>query len=604
MALLATRAELAVVRVVVAVAGAAVGADGRDVFPARCFTRVARLAGHLGVGAVQSIARALVVVEAPGLPVARGVAGVAARAEAQLVLVILAVAGVALGLRILEARREVAGLAVGDEVPAGEREACLRMVEVRHAPVQVGVALAALRAELAFVAVVLAVAGHAVGRGGAEDDARAAHLEVAGRAWNGGARMRVAQHEAGLVVVEAAGGCLPVLLGVAALALLAERALVAVILAVAADAVLRRLLEERALVAGLALRIGMAAEQREGGLAVVELRTLLPVALGVAARALAAERALVLVVLAVAGVTLACGFLPVERPGVAIRARQQAVLAAQGVAGLGVVVEEAALPRLGAVAALAALAELALVPALLVHTLVAADAGARRLAVLRVFVAAGAGRVGVLAGEREAGLVVVELRLFPGVFGVALVALGAEAALVGVVLAVAGQAVLRRLAVLLGGEVAGAARGLQVTAAQRVVGLRVVEVLAVELGQAHAAALVLGVAAAAGLGLLAAVEAGALAQVVAHVLMAAGAQAVLRVAVEAHVALLAVVVPFGVGVAELARRQHRLQALRPHRQCQGQQRREARGPGPCAPAHRGQYACTANTWNAALRINR
>ena len=179
-------------------------------------------------------------------------------------------------------------------------------------------------------------------------------------------------------------------------------------------------------------------------------------------------------------------------------------------------------------------------------------------------VAVGALRVDVLAGQREARLLVVEARFLPAVLGVAVGALGAERALVRVVLAVAGVAVLRRLAPALGRLVALAAFHLRVAAAQFVVGLRVVEVALVEHDDARAAALVVGVAVAAGLRLLAAVEAGALTHVAPHVLVAIGAQPVLRIAVELDVALAAVVLDLGVALDHLAGAQHRFDALRPH----------------------------------------
>ena len=71
---------------------------------------------------------------------------------------------------------------------------------------------------------------------------------------------------------------------------------------------------------------------------------------------------------------------------------------------------------------------------------VAADAGARRVLVVgTLLVAVDALRVDMLSREREARLLVVELRLFPVVLGVAVGALRAQRALVHVILAVATQ---------------------------------------------------------------------------------------------------------------------------------------------------------------------
>lgn len=72
----------------------------------------------LFMGAVNLVLGLPVMVEIPGFPVARVVAGVALPAQPQLVLVFLLVAGVAVRLGILEFRSFVALLALGLDVLA------------------------------------------------------------------------------------------------------------------------------------------------------------------------------------------------------------------------------------------------------------------------------------------------------------------------------------------------------------------------------------------------------------------------------------------------------------------------------------------------------
>ena len=262
-------------------------------------------------------------------------------------------------------------------------------------------------------------------------------------------RMGVSQLEARLVVVEPRH-VLPVALAVARLALRSQRRRVLVVLPVAADAVLRRLLVVAALVAVRALHVAVLAEQRELRPGVIELRFFLPTDLDVASRAVAAQAALVtlgpVVVLLVAVDARGAELVLVQRAGVAIAALAvrclprnvylvsvswlktdgfQPLMPWQRIAALAV----KALVSLGAVVVL----------------LVAADAGARRVFVVgALLVAVGALGARVLVFQRKARLVVIELRLFlPVVLGVAVGALCSERALVHVVLLVTGAALRR-----------------------------------------------------------------------------------------------------------------------------------------------------------------
>ena len=109
------------------------------------------------VPAIESEARLAVVVKLPALPVDRVVAGLAFRSESQLVRVVLSVAGNALGLGILESRREVAILALDLDMLAEQREACESVIKARIGPAAFSMAAPALPSFLALVLVVLAV---------------------------------------------------------------------------------------------------------------------------------------------------------------------------------------------------------------------------------------------------------------------------------------------------------------------------------------------------------------------------------------------------------------------------------------------------------------
>ena len=355
MAALALIAKATVVNIVI---GMTAGAAARQADFAFAGPLVAGVAIQPLVRAVQLEVRALVVVEAPRLPVVGVVTIAAIRSELELVLVILLVAGDALHLGVPEGRREVAFFALHLGVFAEQREACQTVVEARHLPVFLVVAGLALLALLALVLVVLLVAVKAIGA-----QLFLVHkATVAGCALGGDvlAAQRVFGHA---VVIE--NGFLPVLLDVAGFALVAELALVAsfvVILAMARHAEGRGffLVQD----AGMTRRaLGRAVFALEGvlGVAVVVEAQRLPVAVGVTGLALVAELALVtlfVVILAVAGHALQGRTLEFWI-GVAIIALHVAVLAGERKFCLAMV-ERGVLPVFLAVAVGAGLAERAL----------------------------------------------------------------------------------------------------------------------------------------------------------------------------------------------------------------------------------------------------
>ena len=290
-ALFAANAELAVVDVVAPMTGDAGVAHRRGVAALGRLALMAGFAGHLAVRTVELVVGALVVVVVPHRPGPRVVTRLAALTEPELVLVVLLVAAETIARRIAVARRQMAGLARHHQVPSGQRVTRSGVVESRDLPGRIAVALLAGLALLALVLVVLLVAAVAIER----CVAITAQVLVAGIALQLGFGMCIAQLEFRPVVIEAALGGLPVTLDVAVTALVAQRSLMLVVLAMAADALLGRLFVDRALVAGLAFDLRVLTQQREARLVVVELDLLLPAAFAVAAAAVAPQRLFVFV---------------------------------------------------------------------------------------------------------------------------------------------------------------------------------------------------------------------------------------------------------------------------------------------------------------------
>ena len=216
MAGFAAHAKLTIVCVVLAVAADAVVAHGRRILALRRGLAVATLASYLEVPAIQPVLGALVVVEIPDQPGPCVVAALALFAEFELVLVFLLVTREAVARRIFEPAGLMALVAFDRHVFPSQREAGLGVVKARGFPGAVAVAGLALLALLAFVLVVLFVTAVAIQR----CLAKALQVFVAGIALEHAFRVRVAQLELGVVVVEAPFGSLPVLLRMTVAALL------------------------------------------------------------------------------------------------------------------------------------------------------------------------------------------------------------------------------------------------------------------------------------------------------------------------------------------------------------------------------------------------
>ena len=193
MALRTVGAELAGMHVACPVARDA----GRLQVLSRNRRRVAGVALHLLVPALQRPLRVLRVIEAGGLPALVVVAVVAALAQAAGMRILPPVAAIAVFRnRVVEAPAAVTIRAVDAVVSSLEREACLfGVVELRGLPARRRMTVRALRAALAAVNVVRRVTGNALTR-----RAVVAIAEVAREA--GGLAMLVPQREVRVVVIE------------------------------------------------------------------------------------------------------------------------------------------------------------------------------------------------------------------------------------------------------------------------------------------------------------------------------------------------------------------------------------------------------------------
>lgn len=160
---------------------------------------------------------------------------------------------------------------------------------------------------------------------------------------------------------------------------IAQRVTVLVILPVAANAVLGRLFEHGALVAILAVRLGVFTQQGEAASVMVEASGLFPAALAVAACAVFTQGFLVLVILGMACIAILAQFDTVNIACVASHAGGGSVLAAQYISGISVVIEAGGFPLVDAMARITSLTKLTLVTFVVVILFVAANAGARRV---------------------------------------------------------------------------------------------------------------------------------------------------------------------------------------------------------------------------------
>lgn len=361
--------------------------------------------------------------------------------------------------RVLEIIIRVAASAGHVDVHAGQLERRPVVIERRRLPRRSRVALRAIGAECALVCVFAAMAVHTALWRVLEITARVA-------AGAGHVDVRAGQLEGRLAVIEC--GWLPALRRVALRAVGAECAVVRILGAMTVHAILRRILEIIAGVAAGAGHVGVRADQLERRLAVVE-RGWLPRRRRVTLRAGSAERAVVRV-LATVAVHTVLGRAVKHAVGVAQSAGHSNVRAGQ-LECSAVVIKGHLFPIVGRVALRAIGAELAVVRIVLavaIHTILR---GALEHA---VDVASSAGHSNVRARQLKSGSIVIKGGRLPALRRVTLRAVGAELAVVRVVLAVAIDALLRRALEELVGMTSGA-RCVRMLSHQLESGLAVIE---------------------------------------------------------------------------------------------------------------------------------
>ena len=238
----------------------------------------------------------------------------------------------------------------------------------------------------------------------------------------------------------------------------------------------------------------MLAQQREAAFVMVKLGGLFPAALAVATGAVFAQGFLVFVILGMTCITVLAQFDAINISRMAGGAARCPVFSAQGVFGVGIVVEAAVFPLHGVMAGFAFFAKLPFVALVVVILFVAADAGARGVFVIVVFVAIDTFHVDVFAGQIESRGAVVKTGLFPVGLVVAICAFNAQRALVNIVFFMAGIALLRCFAEFFTRHMAFVAFQRLVFAAQDEIGLGMVKSLFVEFRYLCIAPLVLSMA--------------------------------------------------------------------------------------------------------------
>lgn len=170
-----------------------------------------------------------------------------------------------------------------------------------------------------------------------------------------------------------------------------------------------------------------------------------------------------------------------------------AMLAAQCIPGVGVVIEMGRLPRLGAMAAVAFFTVLPFVPpAAVVVLAVASDARARRFLVLGRFMTIHAFGVVVPAGQWEPGFVMVKAGFLPARLRMTIGALDTQAALVSIVLFVAGIAFQGCVPVFFAGRMTLFAHQFFVLSLEPEISLCMIERLLVELSDPGVSPFVIG----------------------------------------------------------------------------------------------------------------
>lgn len=288
---------------------------------------------------------------------------------------------------------------------------------------------------------------------------------------------------------------------------------------------------------------------------------------GLALVAELALMSLLLIVVAMTGDAGRWRLLPVQETGMAAGTLRGGMSALQAVPRVPVVIEDDLLPAPIPVTDRAFLAKFSLVTGLLIVGTMTPDALKRRALELRIAVTLLAAHVHMLARERKFRLAVVEARFLPVALGVTTGAVLAERALVCVVFFVAAIAVRGRVTPLCTGFVAIATRdpGIGVPTAQHEIGQAMIKGLFVQRRDVRLAPLVVGVAFAAFAVadfFDAPMVAGAQFYITHNILVAVETQLRLRRLSETHVAILALGLKVRVPRNDLAGHKRRFHVIR------------------------------------------
>jgi hypothetical protein len=368
--------------------------------------------------------------------------------------------------------------------------------------------------------------------------------------------MAAAQRELGLLVVIEAT-LFPIIAAVAVGAGITVTTFVLIVFAVTGGAIATGI--------PILFGIGMATAargdfvfsgQRELGARMIEAATGLPGLRGVAALAGTTQRTGVAVVIAMAAATGAWCRFETGRTFVAAGALDSDVLSDQRKAS-GLVIESGITPVRVAMTLGTILTERS---AMLVVLAMATDTRQlQSLLAITLAMAVFALDFGVVAGEFELGAAVIKVRDRPAITVVTFGAVAAEPVGVDVVLAMTASAARRGLPILIAGLVTVRAFRLQVLAAQRKIGLRMVEGVDVEHDDPGVAALVLGMATTALRCNFFAVKATMIADIISNLFVTGQAHAWLRGLVKRDMTLVAVVFDFGVRLYHRPRHDQTLQ---------------------------------------------
>lgn len=389
-------------------------------------------------------------------------------------------------------RIEMTALALHRQMRADQGKDGARVIKRRLLPIDVGVAVRTLLAEFVLMGIIIDVAIDAVARRTAWPGRALNAVLVAVRALRLG--VRVVEGEIGIpIVLETTR--VPFAGGMAVAALFAQTAFMRVVLAMAGHARNRRVMEVLCIgMTASALRVAMGTIQRKISVVVPEPGRTIPTLGVMAVTTSLAQAAAMGIVFGMTAGALLFQTAVVRRTAVAVDTGDFLVLAKQGKPGIAMVVARFHPVSLGMAcrAVIAHRAFVGVVIAMTGHTLrIQIDLG-RRLDMTVV-----AAHIRVFSQQLEFGQRMIKLGRQPIFGNVAFRAVIIERLLVGIVVTMALNASRRRFAVRLVLLMTIGTFDLGMATDQGEVGLGVVEVGLIKLGNARLTALVISVAIAA-----------------------------------------------------------------------------------------------------------